>query len=343
MDTPPAPGHPVCAPAPYRLPPLPLPELPVAAPRPRLAIFLAATAFALSLASFVVVSRAALTLTTLSSAHASWSRRPRVSLLDAAEDLARRHSLPLYIAPDVRGRARDLTATDCFDGPADQAVRALDAYAATRRLRLHVVDGVLRLETRATPESFACNDMLTRCAARLDAQGVAHLVVHGEEARYVRLYLRHTHDAVTELRAALTAAGFEVDVDGTTLHAYPVRAPLAQEPRSEDAVQRLDGNMYRVSRATLEDGLARGAAIAHIVPARRGGRVVGVRLVALAEDSVPAWLGLRAGDVLLRVNGIELSSSDLCLAAYANARDARFITLELLRGGRPLRLRYVIT
>ena len=57
----------------------------------------------------------------------------------------------------------------------------------------------------------------------------------------------------------------------------------------------------------------------------------------VAEDSFYSRLGLRNGDVLQRINGLDLDSPDKALEAFTKLRDARRIELEIERGGAPVR------
>ncbi|RKH67108.1 general secretion pathway protein GspC [Corallococcus aberystwythensis] len=76
---------------------------------------------------------------------------------------------------------------------------------------------------------------------------------------------------------------------------------------------------------------------ARVVPAFNGGRVVGFKLFSIREESLYSRLGLRNGDVLQRINGLDLDSPDKALEAFTKLRDARRIELQIERGGSPVR------
>lgn len=76
---------------------------------------------------------------------------------------------------------------------------------------------------------------------------------------------------------------------------------------------------------------------ARVVPAFKEGRPVGFKLFSIREDSFYSRLGLRNGDVLQRINGLDLDSPDKALEAFTKLRDARRIELEIERGGAPVR------
>jgi len=68
----------------------------------------------------------------------------------------------------------------------------------------------------------------------------------------------------------------------------------------------------------------------------------GFRLAAVRPGSFFERMGLRPNDVVLRVDGRTINGVDDASAAYAWLRVADRFTVELLRDGRPLTLRFVI-
>nr|WP_277989581.1 type II secretion system protein GspC [Corallococcus sp. NCSPR001] len=75
---------------------------------------------------------------------------------------------------------------------------------------------------------------------------------------------------------------------------------------------------------------------ARVVPAFKDGRPVGFKLFSIRENSFYSRLGLRNGDVLQRINGLDLDSPDKALGAFTKLRDARRIELRIERGGVPM-------
>ncbi|AFE05079.1 general secretion pathway protein C [Corallococcus coralloides DSM 2259] len=76
---------------------------------------------------------------------------------------------------------------------------------------------------------------------------------------------------------------------------------------------------------------------ARVVPAFKDGRPMGFKLFSIREESFYSRLGLRNGDVLQRINGLDLDSPDKALEAFTKLRDARRIELQIERGGAPVR------
>jgi S1-C subfamily serine protease len=68
----------------------------------------------------------------------------------------------------------------------------------------------------------------------------------------------------------------------------------------------------------------------------------GFRLAAVRPGSFFERLGLRANDVVLRVDGRPINGVEDASAAYAWLRVTDKFSVEVLRNGRPLTLRYVV-
>ena len=68
----------------------------------------------------------------------------------------------------------------------------------------------------------------------------------------------------------------------------------------------------------------------------------GLRIDAVAERSLFAKAGLRAGDVVTAVDNQPLRSLDDAATLYARAGTARNVSIQALRGGKPVSLRVAI-
>jgi S1-C subfamily serine protease len=68
----------------------------------------------------------------------------------------------------------------------------------------------------------------------------------------------------------------------------------------------------------------------------------GFRLAQLRAGSFFERIGLRTNDVVLRVDGRPINGVEDASAAYAWLRVTNKFTIDVLRDGRPLTLRYVI-
>jgi S1-C subfamily serine protease len=75
---------------------------------------------------------------------------------------------------------------------------------------------------------------------------------------------------------------------------------------------------------------------ARIIPSISNGQPDGFRLFAIRPGSLLHQLGIENGDTLKAANGHVINSPQTAQAAYEAVRDAKKITLELLRRGQPV-------
>ncbi|MBZ4374187.1 type II secretion system protein GspC [Corallococcus sp. AS-1-6] len=116
--------------------------------------------------------------------------------------------------------------------------------------------------------------------------------------------------------------------------------PGAAQPGLGRGIRETGPETYAVPREDVTEALTHLNELsmqARVVPAFKDGRPVGFKLFSLREDSFYSRLGLRNGDVLQRINGLDLDSPDKALEAFTKLRDARRIELQIERGGAPVR------
>lgn len=68
----------------------------------------------------------------------------------------------------------------------------------------------------------------------------------------------------------------------------------------------------------------------------------GTKIESIADGSLFAKAGLRAGDVITSIDGKPLRSLDDVAALYARAAKLRLVTAQVVRGGKPITLRVTI-
>lgn len=77
------------------------------------------------------------------------------------------------------------------------------------------------------------------------------------------------------------------------------------------------------------------------VPNFAGGKVSGMKILSVKGDSLFAKLGLRRGDILQKINGMELDVKR-GFEIFNQLKDQKSITLDLVRQGSPTTLEYEI-
>lgn len=95
---------------------------------------------------------------------------------------------------------------------------------------------------------------------------------------------------------------------------------------------------FTLSRTAFDAALTDSGSMAseaRIVPNFQDGRATGFKLYAIRPDSLFASCGVKNGDVLQRVNGMEINSPDMALEAYSKLKNAGRIELALTRAGKP--------
>lgn len=115
----------------------------------------------------------------------------------------------------------------------------------------------------------------------------------------------------------------------------------AGESALERGVQRTGEREYSVQRGVMNRLMENQAdlmTMAQVVPFQQDGRLAGVQLARVRQGSLLARLGIQTGDVLTRIDGLEMNGPDRWLEAYTRLMRADHATVTLLRGGRPVSL-----
>lgn len=73
---------------------------------------------------------------------------------------------------------------------------------------------------------------------------------------------------------------------------------------------------------------------ARILPYERDGAVQGFKLYGIRRDSLLGKLGLRNGDIINSIGGMEMTSPDRALEAYSKLRSASNLSVTITRRGR---------
>lgn len=145
--------------------------------------------------------------------------------------------------------------------------------------------------------------------------------------------------------------GTEVVIDLYTGD-QPQSSVVARDTSSEsddqelgNSIRQLGENKYEIDSSEIQaamnnmDELARGA---RIVPSYKDGNTVGFKVFRIKPNSFYKKLGLRNGDVIGRINGFEINSTEKALQLYQMLRTEKNINLEVTRRGQPMNLEYVI-
>jgi type II secretion system protein C len=173
-----------------------------------------------------------------------------------------------------------------------------------------------------------------RSVAILRSEGRTRVASVGEQAFGGRVL------AVSREQVSLVFDGERVDVRVTRASPAPappstVTARKAPAPRTEpetpalrvmkreDVQKRLGLEMNRILSETA------------LRPVTEDGRVVGVRLTRVAQDSLLTEAGLRSGDILTNINGTEIDGMATLISLWPALQGASDLRAQGLRDGRP--------
>lgn len=117
--------------------------------------------------------------------------------------------------------------------------------------------------------------------------------------------------------------------------------PTTVAVQTQPALEQRSDTERHVDRALVESSLKNPVQLmrsVRVVPERRDGEVVGLRLFGIRPEALLGQIGLRNGDRLEAINGFSVASPEKALQAYARLRTAQRLNVRLNRGGKPLEL-----
>lgn len=110
-------------------------------------------------------------------------------------------------------------------------------------------------------------------------------------------------------------------------------------------VKALGGNRFVIARAEVEKARSNIGELlkqARMEPNIVNGQTNGFVVKMIQPRSFLGQLGLKVGDVVTQVNGVELNSPEKALQVFQQLREARRLSVNLLRGDKPLSLQYEV-
>ncbi len=113
----------------------------------------------------------------------------------------------------------------------------------------------------------------------------------------------------------------------------------------KDGIKEIGEGQFLVSQDLFRDAFSNPAKImrgAAVVPFFEKGGIAGFRLKKVRKNSIYGKLGLQKGDVLRRINGIEIKGIDDIMQVMASMREAKRFSLDLARDGKRTSLSYEV-
>jgi len=110
-------------------------------------------------------------------------------------------------------------------------------------------------------------------------------------------------------------------------------------------IRKRGSNEYVIDRQKVEEAIENPQQLmtdARLQPAFRGGKQYGFILRNVKPNGIYAKLGLRNGDVLMKINEFDITDPETALRAFTELRGADEIVLHIMRHGREKTLKYII-
>ncbi len=158
-----------------------------------------------------------------------------------------------------------------------------------------------------------------------------------------------TVKAVEWDRVILDRDGRDEILDLATAQGAPAKpvtaAAPAAAPSGNPHIQLVGDNQYNIDRSEVDSALDNMNQLftqIRAVPHFEGGKSTGFRLFAIRQNSLFDNIGLRNGDIIQSINGTELNDPTRALALVQELRNARQLTVSILRNKEALNLQYNI-
>ncbi|HTJ43505.1 MAG TPA: type II secretion system protein GspC, partial [Kofleriaceae bacterium] len=111
----------------------------------------------------------------------------------------------------------------------------------------------------------------------------------------------------------------------------------------DDRVRKVDDTHFEVTRSLIKELVgAAGKPVpgVRMMPMSKDGKLSGVRVLSARPDSVAGALGLKSGDTLGAVNGVQIDSLDKMLEVYSKIDELNVVAIDGTRGGKPITFEY---
>jgi len=105
----------------------------------------------------------------------------------------------------------------------------------------------------------------------------------------------------------------------------------------DEGIEVVSANERNVDRGLVESLIENSSSLmsqARILPYERDGQVQGFKLYGIRRNSLLGKLGLRNGDIVNSIGGVEMTSPDQALTAYTKLRNASNLSVTFTRRGR---------
>ena len=150
---------------------------------------------------------------------------------------------------------------------------------------------------------------------------------------------------VTREQAFIAINGKKVEL--LTPTTPPTATAQAQQPAANPAtgVASTGAGNYVIDQRALNaalDNISQAMTDARLLPSLKDGKVEGFRASEVKPSGVFAMIGIKNGDVLLRLNDFPIDSPDKALQSFIALKGQNRLKLDMVREGRPVTFNYDI-
>jgi general secretion pathway protein C len=151
---------------------------------------------------------------------------------------------------------------------------------------------------------------------------------------------------VTREQAFIEVGGRKVELLTPMMPAAsaPVAA-VSQRPVQAGGVTNLGGGNFVIDQRALNaalDNIGQAMTDARLLPSQKDGKVEGFRASEVKPGGVFAMIGIKNGDVVLRLNDFAIDSPDKALQSFIALKGQSRLKLDMIRDGRPVTFNYDI-
>jgi len=150
---------------------------------------------------------------------------------------------------------------------------------------------------------------------------------------------------VTREQAFIVINGKKVEL--LTPMSPPSAAAPAQQPAGSPTtgVASTGAGSFVIDQRALNaalDNISQAMTDARLLPSQKDGKVEGFRATEVKPTGVFAMIGIKNGDVLLRLNDFPIDSPDKALQSFIALKGQNRLKLDMIRDGRPVTFNYDI-
>lgn len=127
--------------------------------------------------------------------------------------------------------------------------------------------------------------------------------------------------------------------------ALPTSQPAAGTSHTVTAVASTGAGSYVIDQRALNaalDNPAQAMSDARLLPSQKDGKVEGFKASEVKPNGVFAMIGIKNGDVLLRLNDFPMDSPDKALQSFIALKGQNRLKLDIIRDGQPQTFNYDI-